>query len=76
MILNNATKNVASWEVSNPEDRVYGTKSPESWGKVTPPSGPFIYTVRFDQLSVDNVNNPDACITYTGTELLVTYPGA
>ena len=80
MILNNTTNSVASWEVSNSENSLKGSKSAESWGTIAPPPGPFNYTATFSgpqgTATANNITNPDACLSYTGTELLVTYPGA
>ena len=80
MILNNATNQTAQWKVSNAQGAEQGTKSYDSWGTITPPPGEFNYTVTFSgpegTATANNVDNPDACCTYTGREILVTYPGA
>ena len=80
MILNNTTNATANWSVSNSEGKIEGTKSYESWGTITPPAGPFNYTAEFSgpqgTAKAENIDNPDACLTYTGNEILVTYPGA
>ncbi len=80
MILNNATSSTATWSVSNSTASEAGSKSANSWGTIVPPSGPFNYSAQFSgpegTAKADNITNPDACLTYTGTELLVTYPGA
>ena len=76
MIINNTTSSAISWIVNNNTDQLSGTKGPQSWGSVNAPAGPFNYTVIINSLTVHNVNNPDACITYTGTEIVITYPGA
>ena len=76
MILNNATNENISWKVSNVENSEQGTKSYDSWGTITPPAGPFDYTVTMGTATANNVENPDACCTYNGKEILVTYPGA
>lgn len=80
MILNNATNSAAEWKISNAEDSIQGAKGEMSWGTVVPPRGPFDYSATFTgpegTASVNGINNPDACLTYTGTEILVTYPGA
>lgn len=80
MILNNATNQTCEWAVSNTDNTVKGTKSYESWGTITPPAGPFSYAVTMSgpegSATVRNVDNPDACCTYTGKQILVTYPGA
>ncbi len=80
MILNNATDASAEWTISNSEGDVKGIKSPMSWGTVTPPPGPFDYTVTFTgpsgSATADNIDNPDALVTFLGTQLVVTYPGA
>ncbi len=80
MILNNATNSAATWNVSNADGAEMGSKSANSWGTIVPPSGPFNYTATFSgpegSATADNITNPDACLTYTGKDLLVTYPGA
>ena len=76
MILNNTTTAPISWVINNSTDQLSGTKGPESWGSVNAPAGPFNYTVIMGGITVNNVNNPDACLTYTGAAILVTYPGA
>ena len=76
MILNNATNRPQEWSVSNSQDSIRGTKGHESWGTITPPAGPFNYTVKFGGYTAENVDNPDACATLTDSGLLITYPGA
>ena len=80
MILNNATNSTPSWRVWNSEGEVRGTKGHDSWGTITPPAGPFNYSAEFSgpegTATASNIDNPDACLTYVGTKLLVTYPGA
>ena len=80
MILNNTTNETANWSVSNSEGKIEGTKGRESWGTIRPPEGPFEYTAEFSgpqgSAKATGINNPDACLTYTGNELIVTYPGA
>lgn len=80
MILNNATSEPAGWKISSSTDSIEGTKSAESWGTVLPPGGPFNYTVEFTgpggTAKAENVHNPDALATYTGDQVLITYPGA
>lgn len=76
MIINNTIKGPANWSIKNNTAELNGIKGPESWGTVSTPAGPFDYTVMIGNQIVYHVNNPDACITYTGTEILVTYPGA
>jgi len=79
MILNNATNSDAEWSISNEGDTIEGTKGAESWGIVDPPPGLFSFKVTFKgpngEAEVD-VNNPDACVTFTGNKALATYPGA
>ncbi len=80
MILNNATNEAAEWSVATDGETIDGTKGAETWGYITPPAGPYLYTVTFKgpqgTATAENVNNPDACATYTGKEILITYPGA
>ena len=76
MIINNTTNQTVNWTVSNSGNEVSGIKSPESWGTITPPAGPFDYSITMNGLSVYHIKNPDVCATYTGADLLITYPGA
>lgn len=80
MILNNATNKSCEWVVTNVQGSVRGTKSYSSWGTIEPPAGEFDYTVTMTSqtgsATAHNVENPDACCTFTGNAILVTYPGA
>lgn len=76
MILNNTTTSSQDWQISNSQSLIRGVKSAESWGAVTPPAGPFNYTVIFGNFTASNIDNPDACVTLTTGGILVTYPGA
>ncbi len=80
MILNNSTNTTSSWRVWNSEGEIQGTKGPDSWGTITPPAGPFNYNATFEgprgSVTASNIDNPDACLTYVGDKILVTYPGA